>query len=99
VPALRVDTFSWEHRPPTLILIDVEGHEIQVLQSGLRTIAKFAPVLMVEVHYLGQAFRDFYDKNLRPLGYDASTYDGKPLPSDPVRYHALLVPDRLRVFG
>jgi FkbM family methyltransferase len=92
VRALRLDTFSLEHRPPTLILIDIEGDEIQALKGGLRTIVAYRPILMVEVHYLGKALVNFYEQILRPLAYDASTYDGQPLPSKPVRYHALLVP-------
>jgi FkbM family methyltransferase len=96
VRALRVDTFAADHRPPTLMLIDIEGDEIQALQGGLRTIATYLPVLMVEVHYLGKGFVDFYEQTLRPLGYDASTYDGQPLRQDPVRYHALLFPRERR---
>jgi FkbM family methyltransferase len=97
VRALRVDTFSASHCPPTLILIDIEGDELKALQGGLRTIATYQPILMVEVHYLGEAFVDFYGRNLSPLGYDAATYDGRPLPLEPIRYHALLFPKgRLR---
>lgn len=93
VRTLRVDTFSAGHRPPSLVLIDIEGDEIPALQGALQTIGTWTPVLMVEVHYLGQVFIDFYEQFLRPLGYEASTYDGKPLCPEPVRYHALLVPE------
>lgn len=33
---------------PTLIKIDCEGHEVQVIQGGLNTIKMFKPVLIVE---------------------------------------------------
>jgi FkbM family methyltransferase len=92
VRTLRLDSFSADHRPPTLILIDIEGDEIHALQGGLHTIETYRPVLMVEVHYVGEALIDFFERNLRPLGYKGSTYDGQPLPSEPIRYHALLVP-------
>ena len=92
VQTLRLDTFSADHRPPTLILIDIEGHEIQALEGALQTIATHKPILMIEVHYLGQTFVDFYERNLRPLGYEASTYEGQSLPKEAIRYHALIVP-------
>lgn len=92
VRALRLDTFSLENRPPTLILIDIEGDEIQALEGGLGTITAYRPILMVEVHFFGKAFVNFYEQTLRPLGYEALTYDGNPLPSKPIRYHALLFP-------
>jgi hypothetical protein len=47
------------------------------------------------VHWLGPSFIDYFEQTLKPLGYLGSTYDGKPLCSEQVRYHALLVPDRL----
>jgi FkbM family methyltransferase len=93
VQTLRLDTFSAGHRPPTLILVDIEGDEIQALEGGMQTIATYYPILMVEVHYLGEAFVDFFERNLLPLGYQASTYEGQALRPEPsVRYHALLVP-------
>jgi FkbM family methyltransferase len=92
VQSLRLDTFSTDHRPPALILIDIEGGEIHALEGGLRTIETYHPVLMVEVHYHGKAFVDFFEQNLLPLGYQASTYDGQALPTEAIRYHALLIP-------
>jgi hypothetical protein len=68
---------------------------MEVLESGLETISRCRPVIMVEVHWLGPSFIDYFEQTLKPLGYLGSTYDGKPLCSEQVRYHALLVPDRL----
>jgi hypothetical protein len=45
-------------------------------------------------HWLGTTFIDFFERALVPLGYVASTYDGKSLCPDPVRYHALLMPKK-----
>jgi FkbM family methyltransferase len=95
VHSLRLDTFCANHRPPNLMLIDVEGSEIEALESGLEMIEQHRPVILVEVHYLGQKFIDFVNANLLPLGYTATTYEGDPLVSENVRYHALLVPSGL----
>jgi FkbM family methyltransferase len=91
VDSTRLDTFCKDHRPPALVLIDIEGSEIEALESGLQMIAQHRPVLMVEVHYLGQKFIDFVEQVLVPLGYTAMTYQGGPLVAETIRYHALLV--------
>ncbi len=92
VPSLRLDTFSLRNRPPDLILMDIEGDEVQALHGALQTISRSRPVLMIEIHYVGRAFVDFYERALKPLGYVGSTYDGKPLRTEKVHYHALLLP-------
>jgi FkbM family methyltransferase len=92
VKSFRLDTFAAGRQPPNLLLIDIEGAEIEALESGLQTISRHRPIMMVEVHWLGTRFIDFFERALAPLGYVASTYDGKSLCPDPVRYHALLVP-------
>jgi FkbM family methyltransferase len=97
VNSTRLDTFSVANRPPDLLLVDVEGAEIEALESGLETISRFKPVIMAEVHGLGDKFIEFFDRALRPLDYVGSTYDGRPLLSEPVRYHALLVPNGQRI--
>lgn len=92
VQSIRLDTFSQQHRPPNLILIDIEGDEIRALQGALQTISKYRPIIMVEVHWLGQKFLDFFEGVIKPLGYSATTYTGQSLPTEPIRYHALLLP-------
>jgi FkbM family methyltransferase len=94
VQSVRLDTFSSQHRPPNVIMVDIEGDEIRALQGGLKTIAKHRPLLMVEVHWLGQAFLDFFESVMKPLGYSGTTYNGEALPAEPKRYHALLVPSQ-----
>jgi FkbM family methyltransferase len=96
VDSIRLDTFCADHRPPDLMLIDIEGSEIEALESGLQMIAQHCPVIMVEVHYLGQKFIDFVNRSLIPLRYTAMTYQGGALPIESIRYHALLVPGRSR---
>jgi FkbM family methyltransferase len=92
VRALRLDTFGQDHRQPDLLLIDVEGAEIEVLEGALEMIARRLPVIMVEVHWLGQSFLDFVQRKLKPLGYVATTYAGAAMPAEVERYHAILVP-------
>lgn len=93
VDSMRLDTFCADHRPPDLMLIDIEGSEIEALESGLQMIAQHRPVIMVEVHWLGQKFIDFVNRALVPLRYTAATYLGGPLIFEKSRYHALLVPN------
>lgn len=94
VESIRLDTFCANRPPPCLILIDIEGAEIDALRGALQTIARHRPVIMVEVHWLGPAFIDFFNCDLKPLGYTATTYEGAPLSPEFERYHALLLPSR-----
>jgi hypothetical protein len=71
-------------------MIDVEGAELDVLQGMLTTIKEYHPVLLVEVHWLGESFVDFVRVHLEPMGYRLTTYQGGPVPSGYTRYHALL---------
>ena len=91
VPCTRIDDFAINHLPPKLILIDIEGAELEALQGAMQTISTHRPILMIEVHWLGKRFLDFVEERLVPLGYVATTYDGQPLPEGHVRYHCLLV--------
>jgi FkbM family methyltransferase len=80
--------------PPTVIKIDVEGAEIDVLRGAEETIAESLPLLLIEVHWLGPDFVDYVGTALGPLGYDAESLGGGPLPREPVRFHAVLSPKR-----
>ena len=77
--------------PPDLVLIDVEGAELQVLEGMLDTIRESLPAMMIEVHWLGETFPAFFEKLLRPLGYRMTTYGGGSIPAGMTRYHALLI--------
>jgi FkbM family methyltransferase len=92
VRSVTIDSISHGKRPPCLLLIDIEGAEVEAMQGAMNTITQFKPVIMVEVHWLGAKFLDFVDGTLKPLGYTISTYDGKEPPSDVIRYHAILLP-------
>ena len=92
VPVTTID--SWLAQtgapPPDVVMIDIEGNEIDALIGMMDTLGRNRPALMIEVHWLAERFSSFYEKELSPLGYKLSTYDGKPVPDGPVRYHALL---------
>jgi FkbM family methyltransferase len=59
VPATTVDALTAQHGDPDLLKVDVEGHELRVLQSALRTLHMVRPALFIEVHSarLGQEIR------------------------------------------
>ena len=43
-----LDSFLLEDKTPSLVKIDVEGHEVNVLQGGKNTLAKAKPLLIIE---------------------------------------------------
>lgn len=92
VQCIKLDEFCENNPDPDLILVDIEGAEILALTGAMKMIARKRPVIMVEVHWIGQKWVDFVRTEFEPLGYTATTYDGQPMPTEPVRFHALLVP-------
>jgi FkbM family methyltransferase len=64
VPVMKLDDFQL---CPDLIKMDVQGFEPYVLQGALHTLARCAPVLMLEVE--GTAVRSQIHGILKPLGY------------------------------
>ncbi|MEM9446963.1 MAG: FkbM family methyltransferase [Cyanobacteria bacterium P01_E01_bin.6] len=74
VPNIRFDDY-WKNinRPIQLIKIDVEGAELEVLRGAEKTLKKWKPLLLIEVHGFAlpsfhtslQEFQDF----LRQLDY------------------------------
>jgi len=54
VEALSLDDFAKEHFPPTLLKIDVEGAEAEILRGSVEVFSRTKPVLICEVHH-GQA--------------------------------------------
>jgi FkbM family methyltransferase len=92
VQCTTVDAIAADRRPPSLVMIDIEGAEIDALRGALETIRQHRPYIMVEVHWLGSQFTEFVRDHLLPLGYVATTYDGSPLPTGNERYHCILSP-------
>ena len=51
VKSITLDDFvSFGHKPPTLLKIDAEGAELDVLNGAAKTIAKYKPVIMLATH-------------------------------------------------
>ncbi len=67
VEAVTLDVFAQHHPPPTLIKIDVEGAEIEVLKGARKLISLQRPVWLFEVHH-PQA-TTFLEENLRQNRY------------------------------
>lgn len=79
-------------RAPDFIKIDVEGHEIDVIQGAAEVLRTEQPVLLIEVHWLGDQFLSFCRDTIEPMGYEVTQLDGSPLPEGAARYHALARP-------
>jgi len=75
---------------PNLIIIDVEGHELAVMAGAISVISQSLPTILCEVHWLGQGFINFVTEHLEPLGYSMANLDGGDVPTDYVRWHAVL---------
>jgi len=48
VPAMRIDTLARHLAPPTVLKIDVEGAEADVLEGGEATISRHRPTILIE---------------------------------------------------
>lgn len=83
-------------RPPNVVMIDVEGAEVEVLKGMHRTLADHRPIVMCEVHWIGDAFLSYCREHLIPLGYRVEPLAGGDFPPSTTRYHAVLTPDSAR---
>jgi len=73
-------------RPPSLVKIDVEGAELEVIEGMRRTLLKYRPVVLCEMHGKNAA----YAALMRELGYDLSALESPlPLAEAPWDVHAL----------
>lgn len=51
IESISLDSFAQRHLPPTLIKIDVEGAEAEVLRGAEQTLSRSHPVVICEVHH------------------------------------------------
>ena len=77
-------------RSPTMLIIDVEGHEIEVLNGAYNTIRRFRPIINCEVHWLGEAFIKYFKETLEPLGYQLRNITTEPIPADTQRWQSIM---------
>lgn len=100
VNTVRLDDYVAKEglRPPTMLIIDVEGHEIEVLKGARFIIRNHLPLINCEVHWLGDTFLRYYTKELKPLGYTLRTIDGSEVPSEATRWQAVLTIERSKKY-
>jgi FkbM family methyltransferase len=90
VPTIRIDTLVKTLQPPTILKIDVEGAEVNVLEGGEETISAYRPTILIEgPNELWNPIQAFFEKHHYVL-FDGETADRSPLPY-PV-WHTIAVP-------
>ena len=76
--------------PPTLVKIDVEGAELEVVAGMSRLLRETRPVVVCEMHGLNAAFC----AAMKKAGYTVSNLDGpEPVPEAGDNVHALCTPN------
>ena len=91
-PAITLDSYVEKGAEgPTLMKIDVEGFELEVLRGAHSALTKYHPRLWVEVHpkYLSAQNKSAEDvlKLLRELKYELSFFSDHDSPSSADSYH------------
>jgi hypothetical protein len=76
-------------------MIDAEGSELDVLEGMTEVLKVHRPVVVCEIHWLGNEFRDFVTTRLDLLGYSVTSLE-RGIPSETTRWHALLRPRTTR---
>jgi FkbM family methyltransferase len=74
---------SFEFTEVDMIKIDVEGHELEVLEGGLETLKRESPTLLIEIeqrHHSDTSIQDIFDYIIK-LGYRGSFYWNGRMPS------------------
>jgi FkbM family methyltransferase len=75
----KLDTYNFQN--VKFIKIDVEGHELKVIQGALKTIQKFKPILLVEIeqrHHSSISIKNIFNKILN-LNYSGFFYQNNNL--------------------
>jgi hypothetical protein len=67
VPSVTLDSLLDVFSPPTLLKVDVEGHELPVLAGGRRLLAEHRPTVLCEV---GETDAGSFASMFTGLGYD-----------------------------
>jgi FkbM family methyltransferase len=91
VPTMRIDTLVRTLAPPTILKVDVEGAEVNVLQGGEATISTHRPTILIEgPRELWDPMQAFFVKH-RYVLFDGEAEGHSPL-SHPV-WSTIAVPE------
>jgi FkbM family methyltransferase len=78
VPGRSLDSFAGEYHFDALDLLrmDVEGHELQIFNGGWRTIERFKPALLIEMHkpHMSLSGTISFLQSLKDAGYNVKYY-------------------------
>ena len=91
VKVTTLDIFAATHRAPTLLKIDVEGAETDVLAGGPGVLDK-RPKLLIELHGLDKG--ESVVATLRARGYTFFKLDGSPATKPEAEPHIIAEPGR-----
>jgi FkbM family methyltransferase len=91
VDMISLDEFAGDHKPPSLIKIDIEGTELSALRGGSRLIERFRPVLLLETCYQRRDIFNFLER----FGYRLYDSDRRSNVNDSTVNLIAFVPDRL----
>jgi len=78
VPAVSLDSWLDGREPPSVVKIDVEGAEIQVLRGMAGILKSVKPTLIIELHGTNGHVADLLDQagyTHRPIDHPATTRD------------------------
>ena len=79
VRTVTLDSVAIDHRPPAIVKLDVEGHEMPALIGAQRLLQHVRPVLAVEFHGAGLPERDIDTEartHVESFGYQWSATPG-----------------------
>ncbi|MBI4541914.1 MAG: FkbM family methyltransferase [Gemmatimonadetes bacterium] len=91
VPLVAIDELIAQGRvsPPSLVKIDVEGVEVDVLRGMERTLRHHRPVVICELHYTNAEVGAFFRRH----GYDTAVLEREgPIESAPADGHVVASP-------
>ena len=74
--------------------MDIEGADFDALRGAHATIREGRPAMLVEVHNdVGPPFAEYFEEELAPLGYRATSLRGGTIPVSAKRHHFVLLSD------
>lgn len=94
VPVMTIDgQIAAGLRPPNLVMIDVEGAELEVLEGMRQTLLTYRPSIICEVHWCpAEKFMAHVEK-IAGQTYSITNLTGDPLPQlGAERYHVCMTP-------